>query len=98
MPDVLALDDIDNKFGDVFCMVANPLNRFCHEQQIQAGRNSARIFHHVGDQFANKTVKLLVNLIVFFQDGHRNRRVESGKGIERFSEQARSQFRCNPKV
>ena len=43
MPDIRSLHNINNEFGDVLCMIANPLHRFSDKQIIEPGRNRVRI-------------------------------------------------------
>src|SRR5260221_13791949 len=40
------------------------------EQQVQAGRDGARVFHHVGDELAHEAVELLVDQIIFRSEEH----------------------------
>src|SRR4051812_39787117 len=46
---ILALDHIDNVLGDIFCVVADALNRLGNEQYLNGNRYGARIFHHESD-------------------------------------------------
>ena len=87
MAHVLALDQIDDELGHVLGMVANALDGLGEEQQVQAGRDGAGVFHHVGDELAHKTVKFLVNQIVFFEDGNRSSGIEAGKRVQCLAQQ-----------
>ena len=47
--------------GDIGRMVADPLQVLGDEQQMRAGRDVARVFHHVGDQLAEDRVVEVVD-------------------------------------
>src|SRR6478672_4367346 len=61
MPDVRTLDHVDDEFGDVLGVIADALYGLGQEQQVEAGRDGARIFHHVGDELAHEAVEFLVD-------------------------------------
>ena len=46
VPHISALDDVDDELGDIFGVVADPLNRFGYKQQIKACRNRTRVGDH----------------------------------------------------
>src|SRR6266478_4408342 len=48
---LLSLDHVEYGFGDVGGMVADPLDVLGAEHQMDAERDVARVFHHVGEQF-----------------------------------------------
>ena len=48
MADVLALDEVDDIFGDVGRVVADAFEIFGDEDQFERGEDDARIAHHVG--------------------------------------------------
>jgi hypothetical protein len=62
-----ALDDVDDGLGQVLGVVADALDGLGHEHQVEARRDGARVFHHVGDQLAQQAVELLVDLVVLLQ-------------------------------
>ena len=64
MPDILALHNVDDIFGNVGGMIADAFEVFGDENQLEGGKNDAGISHHVGQQFAKDLVAILVNLIV----------------------------------
>ena len=76
-------------------MIANALNGFGQEQQIQTWRDGAWVFHHVGDELAHKTIKLLVDQIVFFQNHQSCLYIQARQGIEGLAQQARGQLRSH---
>ena len=92
MANVLALDDEDDLFGDVLGVIAHALDRLGQEQQIQAGRDGARVFHHVGDEFAQEAVVLAVDVVVGLDDGHRHLRVQPRERVERAAQQCGGQI------
>jgi hypothetical protein len=59
-PVSLEVDDL----GDVGGVVADPLEVLGDEQQVGAGVDRARVAHHVGEQFAEQAVVVLVDLLV----------------------------------
>ena len=67
-------------------MVANAFDGFGDEEQIQAGRDGARVFHHVGDELAHEAVVLAVDQVVGFDDFQRNGHVQPGKGVQRLAQ------------
>ncbi len=62
--DVLALDDVDDVFGDVGGMVADALEIFGDEDEFERGEDHAGIAHHVGEEFAKDLVAVVVDLVV----------------------------------
>ena len=54
MADVLALDEVDDVFGDVSGVVADALEVFGDEDQFEGGKDDAGIAHHVSKQFTEK--------------------------------------------
>src|SRR3977135_3525471 len=66
--DVLALDDIDDVFGDVGGVVADALEVFGDEDQFERGKNDAGIAHHVGKQFTENLIAVAIYLIVGGKD------------------------------
>ncbi|MNV90768.1 hypothetical protein D3C71_1851860 [compost metagenome] len=73
-------------------MVTDTLDGLGKKQQVQARRYRAWVFHHVSDEFAHEAIELLVDQIIFLEDGHGSLGVEPGKCIQRFAQQARSQL------
>ena len=69
-----ALDDVDDLLGQVLRVVADALDRLGDEHQVDARRDRARVFHHVGDQLAHQAVELLVDLVVLLQHLERRAR------------------------
>ena len=62
------------------------LDRLGHEDEVDAGRYGARVFHHVGDELAQQAVEFLVDLVVLLQHFQRLGGVQAGKGIERLAQ------------
>ncbi|MNE51182.1 hypothetical protein D3C80_1457980 [compost metagenome] len=72
-------------------MVAYALDGLGQEQQVEAGRDGARIFHHVGDEFAHEAVELLVDEVIFLEDGDSRLGVEPRQRVQRLAQQTRGQ-------
>jgi hypothetical protein len=62
--DVLALDDVDDVFGDVGGVVADAFEVLGDEDEFERGEDDARITHHVGEEFAEDLVAVVVDLII----------------------------------
>src|ERR1051325_1686923 len=62
--DVLALHDVDDVLGDVGGVVADAFKVFCGQDELKSGKHHARIAHHVGKQFAENLIAVVVHLIV----------------------------------
>jgi hypothetical protein len=60
-------------------VVADALDGLGHEDQVDARRDGARVFHHVGDQLAQQAVELLVDLVVLLEHLERLLDVEPAK-------------------
>src|ERR1700687_255791 len=52
--DLLALDHVEHGFSDIGGVSADPLDVLGAEHRVNAERNVARIFHHVGEEFAEQ--------------------------------------------
>ena len=83
MADVLALDDVDNVFGDVGGVVANAFEIFGHEDQFERGKNHAGIAHHVGKQFAKDLIAVVIDLIVHGENFLGELDVAADDGVQR---------------
>jgi hypothetical protein len=79
-------------------MVADALDGLGHEDQVDAGRDGARVFHHVGDQLAQQAFELLVDLVVLLEDFQRTHRVQPGKGVQRLAQLRDCQLRPEGQV
>ena len=66
--DVLALDEVNDIFGDVGGVVADALEVFGDEDQFERGKDDAGIAHHVGEQFTENLVAVAVHLVVSGED------------------------------
>ena len=82
MADVLALDEVDDVFGDVGGVVADALEVFGDEDQFERGEDDAGIAHHVGKQFAENLIAVVVHLIVGGEDFLREFDVAADDGVE----------------
>ncbi len=49
------------KLGHIFGVVAYALDCLGQKQQIQTGRDGARVFHHVGDELAYKAIEFRID-------------------------------------
>jgi hypothetical protein len=66
--DVLALDNVDNVFGDVGGVVADALEVLGYQDQFEGWEDYAGVTHHVGQEFAEDLVTKVVDLVVHGQD------------------------------
>src|SRR5258708_39468986 len=66
--DVLALDEVDDVLGDVGGVVADALKVLGDEDQFERGKDHAGIAHHVGEQFTENLIAVVVHLIVGAED------------------------------
>jgi hypothetical protein len=62
--DVLALDDVDDVFGDVGGVIADAFEVFGDEDELESGKDHAGIAHHVGEEFAEDLIAEVVDLVV----------------------------------
>src|SRR5258708_24680024 len=62
--DVLGLDEVDDVLGYVGGVVADALEVFGDEDQFERGKDDAGIAHHVGEQFKENLVAVVVPPIV----------------------------------
>src|SRR5258708_37603358 len=80
--DVLALDEVDDVFGDVGGVVADALEIFGDEDQFEGGKDHAGIAHHVGKQFTENLIAVAVHLIVGGEDTLCELDVAAHDGVE----------------
>ena len=62
--DVLALDDVDDVLGNVGGVVADAFEVFGDEDKFECGEDDAGVTHHVGQEFAEDLVAIMVDLVV----------------------------------
>jgi len=79
--DVLALDEVDDVFGDVGGVVADALEVLGDEDEFEGGKYHAGIAHHVGKQFTENLVAVVVHLIVGGEDALRELDVAADDGV-----------------
>ena len=82
MADVLALDQVDDVFGDVGGVVADAFEILGDEDQFERGKDDAGIAHHLGKQFTENLVAVMVYLIVGGEDALRELDVAADDGVE----------------
>jgi hypothetical protein len=80
--DVLALDEVDDVFGDVGGVVADALEVLGDEDQFERGKDDAGIAHHVGKQFTENLIAVAIYLIVGGEDTLGEFNVAADDGIE----------------
>src|SRR6266851_5519968 len=80
--DVLALDEIDDVLGDVGGVVADALEVFGDEDEFERGKDDAGITHHVGEQFTENLVAIVVHPIVGGEDSLGEFDVAADDGVE----------------
>ena len=83
MPDVDALDHLDHRLGDVLRVIADPLDRFRDEHDLERRGDRARILHHVADELAHDREERGVDLLVAADDLGRRGCVEARECVER---------------
>src|SRR5438105_9872861 len=96
--DVLALDEVDDVFGDVGGVVADALEVFGDEDQFESGKDDAGIAHHVGKQFTKNLVAVVVHLIVGGKDALRELDVAADDGVEGVADHFLDEFAHARKV
>src|SRR5260370_26397309 len=82
MADVLALHEVDDVLGDVGGVVANALEVFCHQDQLEGGENHAGITHHVSEQLAENLVAVVVHFIVAGENLLRDLDIAADDGVQ----------------
>src|SRR5689334_19864895 len=80
--DVLALDEVDDVFGDVGGVVADAFEILGDKDQFERGKDDAGIAHHVSKQFTENLVAVVVHLIVGSEDALRELDVAADDGVE----------------
>src|SRR6266478_6911551 len=80
--DVLALDEVDDVFGDGGGVVADALEVLGDEDEFEGGKYHAGIAHHVGKQFTENLVAVVVHLIVGGEDALRELDVAADDRVE----------------
>jgi len=79
--DVLALDDVDDVFGDIGGVVADALEVFGDEDELESGEDNAGIAHHVGEQLAENLVAVVIDLVIGGEDFLRQFDVAADDGV-----------------
>jgi hypothetical protein len=64
MADVLALNYVDDVFGDVGGVVADAFEVLGDENELEGGEDYAGITHHISEEFAEDLVPVVIDLIV----------------------------------
>src|SRR5687768_4172472 len=72
---LLTFDHVEHGFRDIGGMIADPLDVLGAEHQMDAERNIARVFHHIGQQFAEQRSADGVDFLVALPDYHRRRQI-----------------------
>ena len=80
--DVLALDDVDDVFGDVGGVVADAFEVFGDEDQFEGREDDAGVAHHVGEEFAEDLVAVVVDLVVHGENFLGQLDVAADDGVE----------------
>src|SRR6266852_5669287 len=80
--DVLALDDVDDVFGDVGGVIADAFEVFSHEDKLESGKDHAGIAHHVSKQFAENLIAIVIHLVVGGEDLVREVDVATHDGVQ----------------
>jgi hypothetical protein len=83
--DVLALDNVDDVLGDVGGVIADAFEIFGNEDEFERGEDHAGIAHHVGKEFAENLVAVLIDLIVAGHDFLGEFNVAANDGIQRIA-------------
>jgi hypothetical protein len=84
--DVLALDDVDDVFGDVGGVVANAFEIFGYQDQFKGWEYDARVSHHVGEQLAEDLVAEVVDLVVHGENFLGELDVAADDGVQRVAD------------
>ncbi|CFU08028.1 Uncharacterised protein [Bordetella pertussis] len=67
-------------------MVADALERAGDEDHVDGARNGARVFHHVGDQVAQRRLPFLVDFLVAAHDLRGQDRIQAREGVQRLAQ------------
>ena len=67
-------------------MVADPLDRLGHEDEVDARRDRSRVLHHERDELAQQALELLVDQVVALEDLDGAIDVEPGERVERLAQ------------
>ena len=78
-----ALDHLHHRFGDVLRVIADALDRFRHEHDLERRADRARVFHHVADELAQDRGERRVDLLVEVDHLGRGVDVEPRECVER---------------
>ena len=89
---LLAGGNIIDSLGNVGGVITDALDVLGAEQQMGAGGDVARVFHHVGQQLAEQRGVDRVDLLVAFADRVGHSRRPRGEGVEHFLELRERQF------
>ena len=81
--DRLAFDQEDHVLPDVGGQVGDPLQVAADEEELHAGADGVRIFHHVGQQDAEHRAVQRIDLVVAEADLAAGRGVAPDEGLER---------------
>ena len=60
----MALDDVDDVFGDVGGVIADALEIFGDEDELESGEDDAGIAHHVGKELAEDLIAEMIDLVI----------------------------------
>jgi hypothetical protein len=80
--DVLALNDVDDVFGDVGGVVADAFEVFGDKDEFERGKDDAGIAHHVSEEFAEDLVAVVIDLIVHSENLLGELDVAADDGVE----------------
>ena len=83
---VLALDDVDDVLGDVGGVITDALEIFGDQDQLESGKDYAGITHHVGEEFAEDLIAVVIDLIVGGKNFLRQIDVAADHGVERVAD------------
>ena len=84
--DVLALDDVNDVFGDVGGVVADAFEVFGDEDELEGREDDAGVAHHVGEELAKDLVAEVIDLIVRSENFLGEIDVAANHGVEGVSD------------
>src|SRR5450759_274290 len=86
MAHIASLDHVDHVFGHVLGMVAYALNCLGDKQDFQRAGNSARVFHHEGDEVTHDDAELLIHLLILTYYLCDSGNIQFGKSVQRLEQ------------
>jgi hypothetical protein len=95
---VTACYEVDYVFGDVSGVVSDAFEIFCDEDEFEGSEDDGGIFHHVGEEFAEKLIAKPINLIVALQHATGEIDIAADKRVQTIADHSFSKLAHSRKV